>query len=63
MKPTQKASLQTLANATELATQVILRVAGGAVSSNLDGVPITASALSPSVAAKIQTGISHKLEN
>ena len=62
MKTSQKASIQTLANATELAAQVLLRIAGDAVSSNLDGVPITASALSPTIAAKIQTGLAPKLE-
>lgn len=62
MKPSQKASLQTLANATELAAQVLLRIAGKAVSSNLDGVPVTASALAPTISAKIQTGLSPKLE-
>lgn len=47
-------SFNTLGNAVELASQVISRLAGDLVSSNLGGQQATSAVLSQAVAAKMQ---------
>jgi hypothetical protein len=56
-------SLVVVANAIDLASKVILRVAGGAVAGTMNGERITPALLSAAVAAKFQTKFASYLEN
>jgi hypothetical protein len=50
-------SLNTIANAVELATCVVSRIAGDLVSSSINGQMVNSAMLSQTCAAKIQAGL------
>lgn len=51
-----------LANANELTTKVIMKVAGNAVANRIDGEQLTPGILTDTVTAKIQTRLAKHLE-
>lgn len=58
----QKAvSLATLANATEIASSVIEKIAGNEISNHVDGKPVRHADLTDTIAAKFQSHLSKYL--
>lgn len=62
-KATNNESLVVVANAIDLASKVILRVAGGAIASTMNGERITPPILNATIAAKFQTKFAGYLES
>jgi hypothetical protein len=60
MDPITKANLTTLAHANEMATQVILKVAGEEVANTLHGEFVNADQIRDAVAAKMQSALVRK---
>jgi len=59
----QYESTAVLANAVELATNVILQVAGNTIGNVIDGELVTPVLLAPTVGAKIQQGLARYLSS
>lgn len=57
-RPTQNANV--LANAVELSTQVIMRVAGNEVANTIGGELMAPTALNSAIAAKLQSTLKKK---
>lgn len=62
MSEKNNASVVTLANAIDLASKVILRVAGDAISATINGERITPPILNATIAAKLQAKFAGHLE-